>query len=55
MNMQRKTRRTVFIFASVIFLIAALTAALSFMPFKNESQNYSPTVAAQRELSGAVW
>ena len=54
MNMQRKTRRTVFIFASVIFLIAALTAALTFMPFKKESVNDSPTVAARPVLTVAV-
>lgn len=54
MNMQRKTRRAVFIFASVIVLIVALTAVLALTPNEKESEGDAQAVAARPVLTVAV-
>ena len=54
MNMQRKTRRAVFIFAGVIVLIGALTAVLALTPNEKESKGDAQAVTARPVLTVAV-
>ena len=54
MNMQRKTRRAVFIFTSVIVLIVALTAVLALTPNEEEPKGDAQAVTMRPVLTVAV-